>query len=241
MRGPAITLVATGLAGCSPLPDVVGLQRDPSFTYEALSAAPFAVFGVSVEDPVAMSASASLQLGNLMAESLKTKRRDLTVLPATHVADGLGLRDYTWLVREYQAAGSLDEGALSRVAAALDGVRYVALARLETDELTTGESVEEYTDERGGEVCDVERRGKFATRTLAVQFTVYDLHQRHLAWTGRITELEERMSSDEWNSCDPLLVDVLTLLLSGGDADPPELADVLKKVFEDFALHLPRA
>jgi hypothetical protein len=241
MRGPAIALVAAALAGCASLPNVVGLERDPGFTYEALTAAPLAVLGVTVKDLDPMSASASLQLGGLLAESLTRKRRDLRILPAAHVADSLGLRDYTGLVREYQARGWLDSRALSRLAAALGGVRYLLLARLEADELVTGNSVEEYTEEHEGQDCMVEQTTNFAARTLVVHFTIYDLHQRRSAWTGQITDLEERTSRDDWNSCDPLLFSVLSMLFSGGDPDPPELAEVLRKVFEDFALHLPRA
>lgn len=240
MCGAAITLVVAALAGCTPLPEVVGLECDPSFTYAALSAAPLAVFGVTSESLEPASASASLQLGGLLAQRLATKRRDLSVLAASQVADSLGIEDYTSFVREYQARGSLDEGALSRLAASLGGVRYMVLARLEVDELLTASSVDKYSEERGGVDCNVEETTNVAARTLAVHFTVYDLHLRRSAWAGQITDLKERTNSDAWNSCDTLLFNVLTMLLNG-ESDLPELTDVLGKVFEDFARHLPRA
>lgn len=240
MRGPAIALLGAALAGCAPLPKVVGLERDPGFTYEALSAAPLAVLGVTVDGLEPASASASLQLGGLLAERLASKRRDLRILPPVDVADSLGLQQYTGLVREYQARGWLDRYALSRLAAALGGVRYLVHARLEADDLVTGNSVDDYTEEHAGKDCNIERTTNFAARALAVRFTVYDLHQHHSAWAGQITDVQERTSSDAWNSCDPLFLNVLTMVLNG-EPDPPELAEVLKRVFEEFARHLPRA
>jgi hypothetical protein len=237
---PVIALIAAALAGCAPPPDVVGLEQDPGFKYEALSAAPMAVLGMTVEGMEPTSASASLQLGGLLAERLTRKRRDLSFLPAMHVADSLGLRDYTRLMREYQDSGRLDDTALVRLAEALSGVRYVLLARLEVHELETGRSVDNYSEEREGRTCDVEQTSKFAVRTLAVHFTVYDLHQRRTAWTGQITDFKERTSGDAWNSCDSLLFNLVTML-ANADPDPPELAEVLRKVFDDFARHLPRA
>lgn len=240
MCGATITLVVAVLAGCTPLPEVVGLERDPSFTYEALSAAPLAVFGVTSESLEPASASASLQLGGLLAQRLASKRRDLRVLAAAQVADSLGIEDYTSFVREHQARGSFDGGALSRLAASLGEVRYLVVARLEVDELLTASSVDQYSEERAGVDCNVEETTNLAARTLAVHFTIYDLHQRRRAWGGQITDLKERTSSDAWNSCDTMLFNLLTMLLNG-EPDLPELAEVLGKVFEDFARHLPRA
>lgn len=240
IRGLAIALLGAALSGCAPLPEVVGLERDPGFTHEALSAAPLAVLGVTVEGLEPASASASLQLGGLLAERLASKRRDLRILPAVAVADSLGVERYTGFVREYQARGWLDGYALSRLAAALGGVRYLVLARLEADELVTGRSVDDYTEERGGIDCKIEQTTNFSAHTLTVHFTVYDLHQRRSAWAGQISDVKERTSGDSWNSCDPLYFNVLTMLLNG-EPEPPELAEVLKKVFEDFARHLPRA
>ncbi len=64
-------------------------------------------------------------------------------MPAAQVADSLGLEDYSTLVRRQQARGRLDGRGLSRLAAALGGVRYLVVARLGADELESGVSVEE--------------------------------------------------------------------------------------------------
>ncbi len=240
-RSSAIVLVAAAGVGCASLPEVVGLERDPGFTYEALSAAPLAVLGVTWKAPEPTSASVGLQLGGLLGESLARKRPDLRILPAAQVADSLGLENYAHLVQEYQARGRLGGGALSQLEAALGEVHYVVVARLEADELMTGRSFEAYTEEYEGQGCEIEETGKFAARTLAVHFTVYDLDQRRRAWTGQITDLKERTSGYEWNSCDPFLLNFFGMLLGEADPDPPRQAEVLRKVFEDFALHLPRA
>ncbi len=186
------------------------------------------------------STSASLQLGGMLAESLTKKRRDLRFLSAADVADSLGLRDYTLLVQEYHDRSELDSLALSHLAEALGGVHYLILSRLEVDELETGTSVNNSSEERHGHTCDVEQTDKFASRTVGVHFTVYDLRQRRSAWTGHITNSGKRTNGDAWNSCDPLLFNLLTMLLNE-EPDPPELARVLRKVLDDFALHLPRA
>ncbi len=241
MRSSAIALVTAAVAGCASLPKVVGLERDPGFTFEALSVAPLAVLGVTWESPEPTSASASLQLGGLLGQSLARKRPDLRVLPAAQVADSLGLEDYASLVREYQARGWLDSLALLRLEAALGGVRYLVVARLEAEQLVTGGSFEEYTEEYEGKDCEIEETSKLAARTLAVHFTVYDLEQRRRAWTGQITDLEERTSGYEWNSCDPFLLNFFGMLLGEADPDPPRQAEVLRKVFDGFALRLPRA
>ncbi len=240
MRNPFIALVAAALAGCSSLPEVAGLESDPSFTYESLSAAPVAVLGMTVTGMEPASTSASLQLGGMLAESLTKKRRDLRFLSAADVADSLGLRDYTRLVQEYHDRSGLDSLALSHLAEALGGVRYLLLARLEVDELETGTSVNNSSEERDGRACDVEQTNRFASRTVGVHFKLYDLPQRRSAWTGQITNTEERTNGDAWNSCDPLLFNLLTMLLNE-EPDLPELARVLRKVLDDFALHLPRA
>ena len=240
MRNPVIALVAAARAGCTSLPEVAGLERDPGVTYESLSAAPVAVLGMTVKGMEPASTSASLQLGGMLAESLTEKRRDLRFLSPANVADSLGLRDYTRLVQEYQDNSGLDSLALSHLAEALGGVRYLLLARLDVDELETGSSVNNSSEEREGHVCDVEQTNKFASRTVGVHFTVYDLPQRRSAWTGQISNSEKRTNGDAWNSCDPLLFNLLTMLLNE-EPDSPELARVLRKVFDDFALHLPRA
>lgn len=240
MRNPVVAFVAVALAGCTSFPEVAGLERDPGFTYESLSAAPVAVLGMTVKGMEPASTSASLQLGGMLAESLTKKRRDLKFLSAANVADSLGLRDYTRLVKEYHDRSELDSLALSHLAEALGAVRYLLLARLEVDELETGSSVYNSSEERDGRACDVEQTDKVAARTVGVHFTVYDLHQRRSAWSGRITNSEERTNGDAWNSCDPLLFNLLTMLLNE-QPDSPELPRVLRKVFDDFALHLPRA
>lgn len=240
MRNPVIALVAAALAGCTSLPEVAGLERDPGFTYESLSAAPVAVLGMTVKGMEPASTSASLQLGGMLAASLTKKRRDLRFLSAANVADSLGLRDYTRLVQEYQNRSGLDSLALSHLAEAVGGVRYLLLARLEVDELETGSSVQNYSEQRDGRACDVEQTNKFASRSVGVHFTVYDLHRRRSAWAGRITNSEKRTNGDAWNSCDSLPFNLLTMLLND-TPDSPQLAGVLRKVFDDFARHLPRA
>ncbi len=241
MRCFAITLVAAAPAGCAPLPEVAGLERDPGFTHAALTAAPLAVLGVTWEGPEPTSASASLQLGGLLGQSLGRKRPDLKIVTAGQVADSLGLESYAGLVREYQARGRLDGGALARLEAALGEVRYLVVARLGAEELIAGGSYEEYSEEYEGKDCEIEETRSFAARTLAVHFTVYDLDRRRLAWTGQIADLKERTNGYDWNSCDPVLLNVIDFVLGVGAPDPPRQAEVLKKVFDDFALHLPRA
>ena len=147
----AVTCVSSlfALGGCATT--IVGLQHDPSFTYEALTASKMTVGGVTstVHDFNEMDVNrASSILRNEFADT----RPEFRIEPQGMVLNAMGRESYFRMLSDYNRTGVQSPGWLRELGSALGDSRYAVFARIE-DNLVSGKR-------RRSDILDYSRKDK---------------------------------------------------------------------------------
>ncbi len=213
--------------GCAGTTKVIGLQSDPSFTYQSLSTGRIAVGGVT--SLVGKNDRATqYQMTSLLRERILKERPDIGVRPVEVIIHALGGDAYMYLVADYRLRGEITETWLERLSRATGDVQYAIFARIERYETKRSE-----TD--GSESTTFK-----ISRTVGISFHIYDLTTGVSVWSGYIDKTEEksRVHRERGNILTSVVESLLGLNPSGYPS-PPKFSKLSSEVFEGFADNLP--
>jgi hypothetical protein len=225
---------------------VEGLYIKDDFKAPAVKSGKILTGGV-VAEPGKFSLQKSNDYSNVMLAAFKDERKYIPLIPYSRFFNGVGEAQFTKIMQQYSKA-DLDEKTLSEVVAALKGVRYLALAKVDSNITTTGESetdAKEYKNEKGEKVRQPGKVTKTHTREIAATLHIYDLKAKAVAFTGQVKKSRENRAEYEKN----IVKSVVSIVnaVKGKDRSatyptPPAPADrdVLRDVFEGFAENLPK-
>jgi hypothetical protein len=244
VRQARIALLATFglLAGCGPT--LHGLRHDPDFTYERLIGGGMAVGGVvslvhTMDDEPAFVALYANMLSRELADEYAY------IVPSGRVRLALGELTQDQMLASFRLTGVLDDSTLATLNTQL-ATRYCVLARMEDD--VTNHRIEESTVEEDKVTYEVTKY--VADRTLAVEFTVYDLQRRVDVWSAMLRASRsnantykdpvEAQKTDE-SAIEAVAGAVADAILTSDREypDAPELGQVAEAVFSAFADALP--
>lgn len=247
-RAPSLLalLLVLALAACST--KVKHFDLDPSFTAERLGGDAMAVLGVTLlvplpeeEDPLLFG----LRMNDLLYRTLREKRPDVRALSAGEAAEPVGDSLMQQATDEFRHDGRLRGATVDSLTARLaDRCLYVALARINRDEIT-GERTEQNTTKDGN--TEVTGHKYTVKRTMEVTFAVYDLSQRKRVLDAVVAgELQsENTVAVGQDRGDQDWLDKILEALVTDDSNPypsaPSQESVLRKIMEKFAKELPAA
>jgi len=192
------------LAGCQPQPDVRTDYALPMITAEALDGAEVAVGGVVVgrgvtlDPPAGPGADdewAASMYGHLLAQTPAVK------VVATPVLADLAGSTLVLLRREYAERGPLDPQLLAELHEAVPTARYLALGRIDADDLSyrTRDSLDTTVEHREARPSDLvhpaEPRnpppGRRARRAVTLEFDLFDIAGGETVWSAAVERRRE--------------------------------------------------
>lgn len=232
---------------------VKNLEVDSSFTPEYLQQNGLAILGVtSIATLDTNDIALSRTLSTHVETAVREHRPDIRIVSWGSVRRKLGdgrLGPILTSVREYGSFGGAD---LDTLAVQLgDGVRYVFINRIESDQLSFNES--DVTKQQDGE--SVKTGTKLTTkRTVSSTLWIYDLSSRKQVWYATIEgdiETERTVPVEEYVDVKGFLGSVINFAEAVddifGDAEmqrfprPATQTSVMDKIYEKFAKELPRS
>jgi len=225
---------------------VDGLYVSDSFQPSVLKSNAMVTGGV-VDTKAVYSRDESNLYSALLLNEIKDERKYVSVKPVETIIQALGDRSYNETLEKYLKSG-LDAGTLSEIAGKLPGVRFVALAKIESNTTEKGESrqaASESKDDKGKVTKTPESITKTNRRTVLASMHVYDLVKKEVAFSGQVSKTQDVSRNYTVNT----MGDVLSMVnaIQGKDNEStyptPEAPDtrmVLKDVFEGFAENFPK-
>lgn len=247
-----LALAALFSGGCAT--HVEGLQADPRFTYAAVMSGRIAVGGVvsAWED---LPPPVRSQYADIFARALREERPSYPLMSPSGVSTAMGVRAYEAMLRQYRDYGGLGPQDFRAAHQGLPDIRYLALARLERDDIAHDRSEYEQDEMKEDKKGKSKPTGRVivtirheTSRIVAATLHIYDLWEGRLVWSGLVTKSstesnEDRNTyskGDSWK--DELLVSVVKgVVLDEADPypAPPPLHQLLEWTFEGFAENLP--
>ncbi|MFC1683094.1 hypothetical protein ACFL0G_02655 [Candidatus Zixiibacteriota bacterium] len=244
----AISCLLLMLFSCGP--KVSRLETDPSLTPASLRTQQIGIGGVTsliVCEPG--SEMSGKDMSNLLRLCIMEKRVDLEVQPEERTRLAVGPGRYEKRLDTYRLTGEIEPEVLNEIDTLLqNAIRYLIFARVEGDVVERGTSETVNNQGEDDEYTEVKYTSK---RTVTVSFVVYDLQQKIPVWSGLVSDDEANhkthtIEEEDESFLGSVVKGVIGAVLFGDDdedqgpyPDPPEFQQVLKKVFEGFALLLP--
>ncbi len=232
-----------GLMSCGT--KVEGLSKAESFTHPNIISGRMVVGGV-VDAVETMKPKTALSYANSLRAQIIEERPAFKVSNASYLIKKLGRKNYNNILSELEMDGALSEASLAMLATKATGVRYVTLARIESNEVSNNRNEQNDTDSQGNET------GKKSivtttTRAITVNFRVLDLKEKSTAWSGLISKSQQQQSKFAVKSESGLISLVKAIKGTEETEDDkkypfpkaPALKDVLKQAFMGFADNLP--
>ncbi len=224
-----------------------GLYVSDSFKAAEIKGGPMVTGGVTDVRSGYRRTDSNTYSALLLAE-IKDERAYINVKPVETLIQALGEETYDATLQTYTSSG-LDEAALSKIASKLPGIRFVALAKVEsnvTEKSSAHQAASETKDDKGKVTRNPETTTKKHSRTILATMHVYDLQKKNVAFSGQVTKSKEASQTYTVTSIGNVLSVVNTL--NGKDDDAtyptpkaPETREVLSNVFEGFAENFPKA
>ncbi len=232
------------VTGCAT--KIAGLKASPTFTHSAIESGKFAVGGV-VSAHSTLDEGRRSSLAGLLRTAILEERKDYNVIPAGTLMNRLGSQ-YAVLASEIQSAGELSEKSLQNLKNKASGIRYVAFARIENDDVSNDRNETASTDRDGKLIPGSEKVVTRAERTVSVSLHIYDLKSSEVAWGGTVTK--SLSATQQFEKEKELgLVSVIKAIKGDGANQSidqkypfptaPDSQKVLARVFAGFAENLP--
>ncbi len=163
------------LAACSTKVPVEGLYQSNNFTYPSIHHEHIGVGGVTSSVTNTSPATANTYAASIR-NSVIHKYPGLDIMPAGQMASALGRTHYNQMMQAYTSNGVIDEKYLSEMKQHIRGMRYVIFGRIVQD--SVGNHRNTYSD-----------RIDFSTnRTMRVEYKIYDLNDKQIAWSGTVRQ-----------------------------------------------------
>jgi hypothetical protein len=243
--------ILTNLVHCGGA-EVVHVEVDPTFDYSQAASAEIGIVGFAVT-AVEEERGATLrrQLPPLLAQSIQRTRPDLKIISPDRIRQTVGDENQQAILDRYAVGGQLDDGSMAALFSSTRGlVRYMVLGRVEKDEITRFELVEEDSVSSG-------TRYK-VRREMAIFMEVYDLEVGQSVFRELITNdlTSSRYQPDVTTgdadsfkeACGNMIVSCLGSIVVGvfqgkseedGYPAPPGIDETTRDMFEKFAESLP--
>jgi len=252
----SIALFSLALLSACTTP-VIGLLKDPGFTYPAILSGHMAIGGVTSSLEPLDSWERSLY-GRILLDRLQKKRQDYSVLSSERVARAMGVDAHNEMLDQYRESGAVPDVFLKKIDQNIKDARYVIFARIEGDDVERNieEEIERFVTKRDKDGKPLEETSRVkekyvTTRTVSVSFAVYDLESDTPAWSGVIIEGASRTNvysdsnDSQDNSNDSFWRQLFKSMLLKAPSrhryhpNPATLREVLIKVFSGFAGNMP--
>lgn len=182
----------------------------------------------------------------LMLSAFKDERGELRIKPVETLIQSIGGAEYDRLIGQYARAG-LTADDLALIAGKMGAVRYVALARIDsntTEADATHQDKYETKDGDGKVTKHPATWTKTHKRTLVVSLHIYDLLQQGMAFSGQVTKYRQNTKTYTVDDVSKILS--VVQVLRGKDLDSaypmpeaPDTRQVLSEVFAGFAENFP--
>lgn len=225
---------------------VTGLQQSDEFTFNNIKQGRLVIGGVAsaTED---LSSKTSLSYANLMRTHILEEKKGLTVVPAGSVLKKLGKKAYADLLEDYSLTGNIGEKSIALLLQKAKIGRFVAFAKIESNDETTMHDENPAKDSQGNEIAGRTDVTATASRTINVAIQVVDLAKSNVAWSGSISKSMQK--SKNYTKKDESGLITLVKAVKGTKDDgadkmfpapkAPSTKEVLAQVFEGFASNLP--
>lgn len=222
------------LIGCSP--KIVGLRKDPSFTYSAINEGQIIIGGVASIAEGEFTDSDRSSASELMKNQLVEKIKGARVSSAGQLINSMGKDPYSKMMEEYKSSGEISAAILNDLRTKVPTTRYLVLSRIEFDH------VDKSRDYSEAHVIAQVRR------TVTAKMDVYDLRSGTNVWSGSLSNPSYRMASYQPKK-DSLLLAVVKAAASVRETEDtkypypstPRLSECLEEAYSAFAKNFPEA
>ncbi len=240
MKLLVLALAMLSLVSCATR--VKGLQKSDSFTFANVQSGKIIAGGVvhSTED---WKNKTKINYSNRMKTQILDEREEFKVSNAGILVKKIGKKGYAKVISEFENDGALSEKSLSLLSSKIKGRRYVVFAKVEGDEVMKDRTNNEKTDSNGKKTGRTVIETK-TTRKVDVNFTVIDLVDKNVAWSGMISKSKYKsLKYEKENGLVSLVKAIAGSDETTNDKYPypkaPKLSMVLDMAFEGFAENLP--
>jgi hypothetical protein len=225
---------------------VDGLYVSDSFQASNLKNGALVTGGV-VDIKAAPSREESNSYSALLLSEIKDERKYVSVKPVEVLIQAVGDGTYNQILSQYKASG-LNADTLGQIAGKLPGVRFLALAKIESNHTEKGESrqaASESKDDKGKVTKTPASVTKTHKRTVLASMHIYDLKSRDVAFSGQVSKSAEASRNYTINTVGNVLSVVNAIQGKDDDAtyptpEAPNTRTVLANVFEGFAENFPK-
>jgi hypothetical protein len=224
----------------------MGLQHDPTFTYQNVASDGIAVAGVVHPLGYGERRMDREQATDYLRLQILRYRDDINVRPSGVIRVAIGEGFYQELLDVYERGGELNlahETALREIVR--EQVRYVIFARIDQDNI--GRRQRETTKGKDEEQQDILEY--ITSRHISTEFLVYDAYEGRQVWRGHFAGRRSNKNSyvlaDTEIEDEQDLLEIIVGVILDADAPeptyppPPSLNGLLAGVFKNFAKSLP--
>ncbi len=225
---------------------VDGLYVSDSFKPDTLKRATLITGGVA-NITSSYNRDESNSYSALMLGQFKDEREDLNLKPVETLIQALGDKHYNETIEKYAKSG-LDAQMLETMAAKVPGIRFVAFAKIEsnnTEKNASHQPASETKDDKGKVTKNPESWTKIHKRTVLASLHIYDLNKKEVAFSGQVTKFKESSRTYTVNAIGNVLSVVNAIKGKDDEAtyptpEAPQTREVLAEVFEGFAENFPK-
>jgi hypothetical protein len=249
-----LTLLALALAGCATRVKMADKDLDPRFTADFATTMGVALAGVTVAPPVGaiLAPADAADAEEALYRAFLGGRPDLQTWSVPTVTDLAGQETIAALQDQYGRFGRLRADHLQPLATALEGNRYLAVARLLADEISSSSLKTDPQDPEARIEGRAEHENVWETtvtteRAVTVSLEIFDLARGLSVWRaearsrGRMryeyeapstgaADLQERLAS---------AAEVRYLEREGGALKVPDLVQLMETALGELVGRLP--
>jgi hypothetical protein len=235
----SLCILAFAMVSCAPV--VKGLKKDPSYTFERISASQVCPVGV-VHTTQKLSKEKMISSVSQLQAAIIDGREDVKVSTVSMVT-ALGDDEYYGILKDYRANGALTAEQIGKMKEAAEEANFFIFARILADDVKNKR--EKKKDKENPDVTEVKTEAK---RKIQVMFHVFDGEKQKEVWSG-IMETTQDTKARYVDEKDSGLIGLVKNIAGTADnrpddqkfpyPEPPTLDSLLERIFKDFARTFP--
>jgi hypothetical protein len=224
-----IILISFLLCSCSPKHliryDVI--YKDDNFSYNHLISHGAIIGGIASQE-ISFSNKERAEYSSLLSTILN-EHRTAHFITTSQLMDKIGKESYFAIMNQYDVEQKLMDKDMQVIRDSIPEIAYIILAYIE-NETTSNTS---YTDETANDEGKYKTVNK-STRSLTVEFQIYDVFQEKMVQNNRIFDEARRTGTSYADSFGDVVMDDLFF----GAFRNVEREEVLEEIYEKFAMAL---
>lgn len=252
-KAAILFLITIALVGCKT--QIAHLQKDPSFTYVAMTQHQLVVGGVvSMVDPE-QPLLERVRLGEMLARAFKEERRELRFISTGLLQKKLGSENLAKLQDDYQSTGTIEAMDVEQIRQLIPDARFLILCRIESNHVSQDRRE---TETKVADSAEDEKKGEYehlrvevtltTSRGISASLLIYDMEQQRLVWSGFLNQSKSNSNSesniidDDQHWAEQIIGSFIDSMIDQDDLTYPEAPSVdrvLEEVFEGFAENMP--